>query len=131
MLEPDGYNDARTAIREIYDRHRGRYGYRRITAQLRNDGMHLNHKTVQKLMVEMNLYGKRKTAKYKSYKGEIGTVALNVIDRNFTATAPRDRSQDKGQEDISFSCPGYVQWGDNILHNIISSGPGNGNEDAG
>ena len=69
MLEPDGYNDARTAIREIYDRHRGRYGYRRITAQLRNDGMLLNHKTVQKLMVEMNLYGKRKTAKYKSYKG--------------------------------------------------------------
>lgn len=69
MLEPDGYNDARTAIREIYDRHRGRYGYRRITAQLRNDGMLLNHKTVQKLMVEMNLYGKRKTTKYKSYKG--------------------------------------------------------------
>lgn len=91
MLEPDGYNDARTAIREIYDRHRGRYGYRRITAQLRNDGMHLNHKTVQKLMVEMNLYGKRKTAKYKSYKGEIGTVAPNVIDRNFTATAPNQK----------------------------------------
>lgn len=91
MLEPDGYNDARTAIREIYDRHRGRYGYRRITAQLRNDGMHLNHKTVQKLMVEMNLYGKRKTAKYKSYKGEIGTVAPNVIDRDFTATAPNQK----------------------------------------
>ena len=91
MLEPDGYNDARTAIREIYDRHRGRYGYRRITAQLRNDGMLLNHKTVQKLMVEMNLYGKRKTAKYKSYKGEIGTVAPNVIDRDFTATAPNQK----------------------------------------
>lgn len=91
MLEPDGYNDARNAIREIYDRHRGRYGYRRIIAQLRNDGMLLNHKTVQKLMVEMNLYGKRKTAKYKSCKGEIGTVAPNVIDRDFTATAPNQK----------------------------------------
>ena len=53
--------------------------------------MLLNHKTVQKLMVEMNLYGKRKTAKYKSYKGEIGTVAPNVIDRDFTATAPNQK----------------------------------------
>lgn len=88
MSEPDGYNEARTAIREIYGRHRGRYGYRRITAQLRNDGMLLNHKTVQKLMAEMDLYGTRKRARYKSYKGEIGTVAPNVIDRDFTATAP-------------------------------------------
>ena len=70
LLEPDGYDDARAAIIRIYDCHKGRYGYRRITFQLRNDGILLNHKTVQKLMVEMNLYGKRKKAKYKSYKGD-------------------------------------------------------------
>ena len=91
MLEPDGYDDARTAIRKIYDHHKGRYGYRRITFQLRNDGIHLNHKTVQKLMVEMNLYGKRKKAKYKSYKGEIGRIAHNIIDRDFIATAPNQK----------------------------------------
>ena len=79
LSEPDGYDGARAAIRKIYDRHKGRYGYRRITSQLRNDGMTLNHKTVQKLMVEMSLYGKRKKAKYKSYKGEIGKIAPNVI----------------------------------------------------
>ena len=55
LSEPDGYDDARAAIRKIYDHHKGRYGYRRVTSQLRNDGMTLNHKTVQKLMVEMNL----------------------------------------------------------------------------
>ena len=91
LSEPDGYDDARTAIRKIYDHHKGRYGYRRITSQLRNDGKHLNHKTVQKLMVEMSLYGKRKKAKYKSYKGEIGKIAPNVIDRDFTAAAPNQK----------------------------------------
>ena len=72
LSESDGYDDARAAIRKIYDQHKSRYGYRRITLQLRNDGIHLNHKTVQKLMVEMSLHGKRKKAKYKSkeYEGE-------------------------------------------------------------
>ena len=91
LSEPDGYDGARAAIRKIYDRHKGRYGYRRITSQLHNDGMTLNHKTVQKLMVEMSLYGKRKKAKYKSYKGEIGKIAPNVIDRDFVAAAPNQK----------------------------------------
>lgn len=91
LSESDGYDDARAAIRKIYDQHKSRYGYRRITLQLRNDGIHLNHKTVQKLMVEMSLHGKRKKAKYKSYKGEIGKIAPNVIDRDFIATAPNQK----------------------------------------
>ena len=68
LSEPDSYDDARVAIHKIYDRHKGRYGYRRITSQLRNDGIHLNHKTVQKLMVQMNLYGKRKKALFSMLK---------------------------------------------------------------
>lgn len=91
LSEPDGYDDARAAICKIYDQHKGRYGYRRITSQLHNDGITLNHKTVQKLMVEMGLYGKRKKAKYKSYKGEIGKIAPNVIDRDFVATTPNQK----------------------------------------
>ncbi len=38
--------------------------------------MILNHMTVRKLMAEMELYGKRKKAKYKPYKGEIEKAAL-------------------------------------------------------
>ena len=91
LSEPDGYDDARAAIRKIYDCHKGCYGYRRITFQLRNDGMPLNHKTVQKLMVEMGLYGKKKKAKYRSYIGDIGKVVPNIIDRNFTATEPNQK----------------------------------------
>ena len=72
----------------IYDKHHGRYGYRRITAQLRNEGTDINHKTVQKLMGQMGLKAKRKRQHYRSYKGELGKIAPNVINRNFHTTAP-------------------------------------------
>ena len=39
----------------------------------------------------MSLYGKRKKAKYKSYKGETGKIAPNVIDRDFIGTAPNQK----------------------------------------
>ncbi len=46
----DGYDDLRKEIHRIYDDNRGWYGYRRITFALRNEGILVNHKTVQKLM---------------------------------------------------------------------------------
>lgn len=91
LSEPDCYDNAGKAIRKIYNKHKERYGYRRITCQLRTDGTILNHKTVQKLMGEMGLYAKRRKAKFKTYKGEVGRVAPNVIDRNFTATSPNQK----------------------------------------
>ncbi|WP_455565092.1 IS3 family transposase [Akkermansia biwaensis] len=48
--QPDKYADAKTAIETICHEHEGRYGYRRITAELRNQAVQLNHKTVQRLM---------------------------------------------------------------------------------
>ena len=69
--QPDGYEAVRKRIRAIYDKHHGRYGYRRITAQLRNEGLEINHKTVQKLIGKMSLKAKRKKQRYRSYKGEL------------------------------------------------------------
>lgn len=43
------------AIQEIALTHRRRYGYRRITAELRRRGMQVNHKRVVRLMREDNL----------------------------------------------------------------------------
>ncbi|MBQ9529696.1 MAG: transposase, partial [Bacteroidales bacterium] len=60
MGQTDGYDAVREHIRVIYNKHHGRYGYRRITAQLRNEGTDINHKTVQKLMGQMGLKAKRK-----------------------------------------------------------------------
>ena len=89
--QSDGYDDLRARIREIYDQHKGRYGYRRITIQLRDEGVIANHKTVQKLMVSMSLKAKRRNQRYRSYKGDVGKIAPNVINRAFCADAPNQK----------------------------------------
>lgn len=75
-------------IERIFWEHKGRYGVRRITAALRNLGYSVNHKRVQRLMKDMGLKGLRPQVKYHSYKGKVGEVAENVINRDFHATAP-------------------------------------------
>jgi putative transposase len=89
--ETDGYDDIRLRIREIYDKNHGRYGYRRITAQMHNDGVEVNHKLVHRLMRQMNLKAKRRKQHYHSYKGEIGKVAPNILERNFAASRPNQK----------------------------------------
>ena len=83
---PDKYEDIKQRVCIIYKQHKGRYGYRRITLQLRNEGVTINHKTIQRLMADMGLKAKVKRAKYRSFKGEIGRIAPNVIDRDFKTT---------------------------------------------
>jgi putative transposase len=43
---------ARTAIQEVVVTHRRRYGYRRVTMELRRRGMAINHKRVLRIMRE-------------------------------------------------------------------------------
>ncbi len=88
LRAPDRHEELRERIASIYNSHKGRYGYRRITLQLREEGVTVNHKTVQKLMGQMSLKAKRKIVKYKSYKGEVGKIAPNILDRDFIATEP-------------------------------------------
>ena len=66
-------------IKEIFEMNKARYGYRRILAVLRQKGYIINHKTVLKLMKSLNLQAKQKKSKYKSYKGEVGKVADNLL----------------------------------------------------
>ena len=47
--------EVRSAIQQIALAHRRRYGYRRITAELRRRGLLVNHKRVARLMREDNL----------------------------------------------------------------------------
>jgi transposase InsO family protein len=47
--------EVRAAIQEIALKHRRRYGYRRIAAELRRRGLQVNHKRVVRLMREDNL----------------------------------------------------------------------------
>ncbi len=75
-------------INEIFISNKGRYGVRRVHQELVNRGYKVNHKRVQRLMHEAGLMGKRPKAKYHSYKGEVGKVADNKINRDFSTTAP-------------------------------------------
>ena len=75
-------------IQSIYIQNKRRYGVRRIHRELCNRGHIVNHKRVQRLMHEAGLIGKRPKEKYHSYKGEVGKIADNVIDRDFSATMP-------------------------------------------
>ncbi len=47
--------DVRSEIQQIVVEHRRRYGYRRVTAELRRRGLLVNHKRVARLMSEDNL----------------------------------------------------------------------------
>ena len=75
-------------IKNIFESNKRRYGVRRVHQELLNRGYQVNHKRVQRLMHEAGLLGKRPKEKYHSYKGEVGKIADNIIDRDFSATAP-------------------------------------------
>src|SRR5208283_5401472 len=47
--------EVRAAIQKIAVEHRGRYGYRRVAAELRRQGMQVNRKRVARIMREDNL----------------------------------------------------------------------------
>jgi len=84
----DKYKEVKETIYTIFHKHKGRYGYRRITQELRNSGLLINHKTVKKLMDELGLKSEVRKVKYHSYKGEVGKTAPNVINRDFVAERP-------------------------------------------
>ena len=75
-------------IRAVYEHHKGRYGYRRVTAEIRNAGQTVNHKKVQRLMGELQLKSLVRPKRYRSWRGELGHVAPNLLGREFEAQAP-------------------------------------------
>lgn len=71
-----------------FHRQKGRYGYRRITIDLRTKGIVLNHKTVASLMKLQGLKCMVREKKYHSYRGQPGRIVPNLIQRDFKAIAP-------------------------------------------
>ena len=91
MENSDKYQAVKEEITAIYHENKGRYGYRRITAELRNRGFHLNHKTVQRLMKLLGLVCRVRIKKYRSYKEEVGKIAPNLLQRDFYAEKPNQK----------------------------------------
>ena len=94
-------------IQAIFEEHKGNYGYRRVYLELRNRGYVINHKKVQRLMQVLGLSARiRKRKKYKSYKGDVGKKAPNLINRAFKGAKPFEKCYTDVTE---FALPNYSE----------------------
>ena len=89
--KPDKWAVERQRLVELYHENKGRYGYRRLTKALKNEGYSINSKTVRRLMSETGIKCEVRMKKYRSYKGEIGKIAPNLLERDFHADAPHKK----------------------------------------
>lgn len=70
---------------EAFERHKGRYGYRRINRELRKSGIVVSEKRVLRIMQKLGLAGKGATRKHRIQKKvEPGDPRLNLVERAFT-----------------------------------------------
>ncbi len=92
LKKKDKYKEIKEEIYAIFHENKGRYGYRRITLELKNRGFKINHKVVLRLMKLMGLQSvQRPKRRYNSYKGTIGKIADNLLKRNFKAEKPNEK----------------------------------------
>jgi putative transposase len=92
LQAPDPTEKLKAAVTEIFETNHGRYGHRRVHAELRRQGWTLAKKTVLKLMRTLGLACKvRRRKRYNSYRGEQGAIAPNVLKREFEADAPNQK----------------------------------------
>jgi putative transposase len=92
LSNPDSHAELKTAITAAFESNHGRYGHRRIHLVLVHAGWQVAKKTVLKLMRALGLVCRvRRKKKYNSYRTEVGKVAPNVLDRDFSASAPNQK----------------------------------------
>ena len=90
--QEDKYKKIKEEICSIFHENKGRYGYRRITLELKNRGYIINHKTVARLMRIMGLKSiQRPKRRYNSYQGTIGKISNNLLKRDFKAGKPFEK----------------------------------------
>lgn len=88
----DKYTEVRIVIIKLFEENKHRYGYRRIHALLKKEGISISEKIVRRIMKEEELVVKiKKTAKYNSYGGEVTPAVDNVVNRDFSASHPNEK----------------------------------------
>jgi putative transposase len=92
LCRPDKYNALREKVRETFSKNKCVYGYRRVHAMLRRQGITCSEKVVRRIMWEEHLVvqGKKKR-KYSSYLGEISPAVSNLLERDFYAGKPNEK----------------------------------------
>ena len=105
-------------IKAIFEENKSRYGYRRVTLELKNREYKINHKRVKRLMKLLNLYGVQPKAKYKSYKGEVGKTCKNLL-----LTKVVDEENNKTYYERNFATTGVNQiWSTDVSEFHIAAG---------
>lgn len=120
-------------IKTIVEASKGRYGYRRVTLVLKNKGFKINHKRVLRIMREQSLLCskfKTRSRKYSSYKGQVGKVADNIVNRQFRASKPNQlwltdvtEFRIKGQEKKIYLSPILDIYNSEIISYTLSNHP--------
>lgn len=88
----DKYSDVRRAMVDIFERNYRCYGYRRMRASLTGQSVKLSEKVVRRLMKQEALAPvMRKRRRYGSYMGEISPAPDNLLNRDFSASAPNQK----------------------------------------
>lgn len=83
--KPDPDEAAKAAVSEVYHRHKGRYGQRRIAAVLS-----WNKKKVQRIMGLLGL--KAKIRRKKGHRPQaMGEISENILKREFSASKPNQK----------------------------------------
>ncbi|HCM4479886.1 TPA: IS3 family transposase [Salmonella enterica subsp. enterica serovar Java] len=88
----DKHAGVRVSLSEIFHANYRCYGYRRLHAMLRDEGVRLSEKIVRRLMSEEKLVVSiTRRRRYSSYCGEIGVAPDNLLARDFTAGLPNQK----------------------------------------
>lgn len=80
-------------IREIRAEHKD-YGYRRLCAEIRKQGVCVNRKRIQRLLQTHGMQVisfTRKSRSFSTYKGVVGRIAPNRVNRRFRTCIPHQK----------------------------------------
>ena len=126
-------------MRDIREAHKD-YGYRRIHGELRKQGIKINkkrvHRIVRKYGMQVTSYT-RKSRRFSTYKGVVGRIAPNRVNRRFKTSVPHQKittdttefkyyePDDKGRVSIKklYLDPFMDMWNLEILSYGISDRP--------
>ena len=91
LQRPEKHAHLKELVSQVYHKEKGLYGYRRVTLAIKNQGVLVNKKVVERLMADQGLQAVVRPKKYRSYRGEVGRIAENLLERNFIAQRPNQK----------------------------------------
>ena len=125
-LGVDKYAGLRMEVAEAFAESKGRYGYRRIKAALKNG---VSEKVIRRIMTEEGLVAHvPKRRRYSSYEGETTPAPGNLVDRGFTAERPNEKwltdiTEIKARDGKVYLSPMIDCFDGKIVAHTAGSGP--------